>query len=137
MGNKAKRPGQTSELVAATASSAPAMLAALVMQMGGRVLMSFEALAQVADQVNMTVATTAEGMLLQTHLKPIITGQVEVPEGPAGVADLGLGAPDVVIEDEELEDDERAGYRWDNPMHDHPDDPYRAGCPACPSDPEG
>ena len=114
MGNKAKRPGQTSELVAATASSAPAMLAALVMQMGGRVLMSFEALAQVADQVNMTVATTAEGMLLQTHLKPIITGQVEVPEGPAGVADLGASAENTAQPPATAEDYEG----WDYPGSD-------------------
>lgn len=96
MGNKSKRPGlgPTSELVATAATSAPAMLAAMVHDAGGAVSIGYDVLAKVADELLLNVTTTPEGVQLTTTLKPIIRPQLEVPEGPAGIADLGQPAQD-------------------------------------------
>jgi hypothetical protein len=115
MGNKSKRPGKpgkTSDLVVDTATSAPAMLAAMVHDAGGAISISFDVLAKVADELLLHVTTTPEGVRLWTTVKPIIRPQLEVPEGPAGIADLGgpgLGRPDVMLQDEphETPEDER------------------------------
>lgn len=97
MGNKSKRPqkrprqpGAMSDLVVDTVTSAPAMLAAMVHDKGGAVSISYDVLAKVADELLLNVTQTPEGVRLWTTLKPIVRPQLEVPEGPAGIADLGV-----------------------------------------------
>jgi len=69
------------------------MLAAMVHDAGGAVSISFDVLAEVADELLLNVAVTPEGMQLTTTLKPIVRPALEVPEGPAGIADLGQSVP--------------------------------------------
>jgi len=101
MGNKAKRPGvgKTSELVAASNQTAMAAIAVLVDAMGGRLQVSYTDLMVIADKCNLQVTTTDTHVVYTTRLKPQITRPgLIVPEGPAGIADLGW--PDVVIRDD-------------------------------------
>jgi len=102
MGNKSKRPGgigKTSELVAASNQTAMAAIAVLVDAMGGRLQVSYTDLMVIADKVNLEVTTTDTHVVYTITLKPQIARPgLIVPEGPAGIADLGR--PDVVIRDD-------------------------------------
>jgi|SRR6266487_1904237 len=92
MGNQSKRDGKrkTSELVVETAMSMPALLAAVVHDGGGSVKIPFEVLAKVADELQLDVSPVEDGVLLVTRYKPeIVRPGLVVPEGLAGIADLG------------------------------------------------
>jgi len=118
MGNKSKRPGgigKTSELVAASNQTAMAAIAVLVDAMGGRLQVSYTDLMVIADKCNLQVTTTPTHVVYTTTLKPQIARPgLIVPEGPAGLADLGASPESIAQPAATTEDYEG----WDYPGSD-------------------